>query len=42
MSTRNDDGREMPMGDTELVPALPGGGKTLLGHPTGLWVIFVL
>jgi POT family proton-dependent oligopeptide transporter len=30
------------MGDSELMPALPGGGKTLLGHPTGLWVIFVL
>jgi POT family proton-dependent oligopeptide transporter len=42
MSTRNDDGREMPMGDAELVPDMPGGGKTLFGHPTGLWVIFVL
>ncbi|HWN70368.1 MAG TPA: peptide MFS transporter [Haliangium sp.] len=42
MSTQNSEGREMPMGDTELAVDLTTGGKTFLGHPSGLWVIFVL
>jgi proton-dependent oligopeptide transporter, POT family len=42
MSTQDSDGREMPMGDSELAADLPAGGKTFIGHPTGLWVIFVL
>ena len=40
MSTKHDDGADQPGG--EGAADLPGGGKTILGHPSGLWVIFAL
>jgi POT family proton-dependent oligopeptide transporter len=44
MSTKHDDDPTAiaPRGDTELATDLPVSARTFLGHPSGLWVIFVL